>query len=55
MLALASVGGVWAVSFLLVAVNLGLAMALVTRAGARLVALGVPLALVAGALAYAAW
>jgi apolipoprotein N-acyltransferase len=53
-LALASVGGVWAVSFLLVAVNVGLAVALVTAARGRLVGLGVPLALVAGTLAYAA-
>jgi apolipoprotein N-acyltransferase len=78
-LALASVGGVWAVSFLLVAVNVGLAVALVTaapgdggtgpavwgsssemkpasgvdRARGRLVGLGVPIALVAGTLAYA--
>jgi apolipoprotein N-acyltransferase len=66
-LALASVGGVWAVSFLLVAVNVGLTVALaslvrgtggaglaVDRARGRLVGLGVPLALVAGTLAYAA-
>jgi apolipoprotein N-acyltransferase len=88
-LALASVGGVWAVSFLLVAVNVGVAVAVVPDArvwpaasgrpsgprpwprGARaaaaagprparaglavyLVGLGVPLALLAGTLAYAA-
>jgi apolipoprotein N-acyltransferase len=68
-LALASVGGVWAVSFLLVAVNVGLTVALVSLLGAVggrggagpaadrargwLVGLGVPLALVAGTLAYA--
>jgi apolipoprotein N-acyltransferase len=67
-LSLASVGGVWAVGFLLVAVNVGVAVALVPihqGATARLcvavpglpvglVGLGVPLLLVAGTLAYAA-
>jgi len=66
-LTLASVGGVWAVSFLLAAVNVGLTVALasaacsldsgglaVDRARGRLVGLGVPLVLVAGTLAYAA-
>src|SRR5206468_778633 len=53
-LSLASVAGVWAVSFLLVAVNLGLAVALAGPPGVRLAALGVPLLLLAGTLAYAA-
>lgn len=65
-LSLASLAGVWAVGFLLVAVNVGLAVALAParvpggaaadRAdlAARLAGLGVPLALVAGTLAYAA-
>jgi apolipoprotein N-acyltransferase len=67
-LALASVGGVWAVGFLLVAVNVGVAVALLpgvrvwpsvpAEGGARLAVamagLGVPLVLLAGTLAYAA-